>query len=86
MGKEIQNTNLVFKELIVHNDVKLLRESAYRIREKHFPKMSTTTNETNTKGNAIYKHFNNIQRKVILDKQEYLKTSWISINQVKLRF
>lgn len=43
--KEIQDTNLVFKEVIVHNDFKLLRESAYRIRRKHFPKIPTTTNE-----------------------------------------
>jgi hypothetical protein len=36
--KEIQDTNLVFKEVIVHNDIKLLRDSAYRIRKKYFPK------------------------------------------------
>jgi hypothetical protein len=43
--KEIQDINLVFKEVIVHNDIKLLRESAYRIRIKYFPKIPTTTNE-----------------------------------------
>ncbi|KAL5243929.1 hypothetical protein ACI65C_011339 [Semiaphis heraclei] len=43
--KEIQDTNPVFMEVIVHNDIKLLRESAYRIRKKHFPKIPTTINE-----------------------------------------
>jgi len=36
--KEIQDTNPVFKEVIVYNDIKLLRESAYRIRKKHYSK------------------------------------------------
>jgi len=43
--KEIQDTNSVFKEVIIHNDIKLLRESAYRIRKKHFSKIPTTINE-----------------------------------------
>ena len=43
---EIQDINLVLKVEIAHNDIKLLRESACRIRKKHFSKISTTTNET----------------------------------------
>lgn len=32
-------------EVIVHNDIKLLRESTNRMRKKHFPSISKTTNE-----------------------------------------
>jgi hypothetical protein len=31
--------------VIVHNDIKLLGESVYRIRKKHFSKIPTTNNE-----------------------------------------
>jgi len=32
-------------EVIIHNDIKLLRKSAYRIRKRYFPKIPTAINE-----------------------------------------